>query len=146
MGSYVLVFSTAAVIPGNGFPMEPGLTGIPLKLVITIQPVSVCQKVSWKGLPNASCDQRTASALSGSPTLARWRRLEWSCRRTTSVPSFISNRIAVGAEYQTVIRCFSMNSYHRSALKPESSTTCVVPFDHSPSRSEEHTSELQSLR
>ena len=124
--------STVAVMPGNGLPIEPGLTGMPGKLVITMQPVSVCQKVSWKGLPNASCDQSTASALSGSPTLARWRRLERSCRRTISEPSFISRRMAVGAEYQTVTRCFSMNSYQRSALKPESSTTCVTPFAHGP--------------
>jgi hypothetical protein len=51
--------------------MEPGLTGIPGKFVMTMQPVSVCQKVSWKGFPNTFCDQSTASALSGSPTLAR---------------------------------------------------------------------------
>ncbi len=48
------------------------------------------------------------------------------------MPSFISRRMAVGAEYQTVTRRLSMNSYHRSALKPESSTTWVVPFDHGP--------------
>src|SRR5208283_3527511 len=112
--------------------MEPGLIGMPGKLVITMQPVSVCQKVSWKGLPNASCDQITASALSGSPTLAKCRRLDKSWRRTISVPSFISSRMAVGAEYQTVTRRLSMNSYQRSALKPESSTTWVVPFDHGP--------------
>src|SRR5208283_3823460 len=119
-------------MPGNGLPIEPGLIGIPGKLVITMQPVSVCQKVSWNGLPNARSDQMTASALSGSPTLARCRRLDKSCRRTTSVPSFIRSRMAVGAEYQTVTRRLSMNSYQRSALKPESSTTWVAPFDHGP--------------
>ena len=40
--------------------------------------------------------------------------------------------MAVGAEYQTVTRCFSMNSYHRLALKPEAKTTCVIPFDQGP--------------
>jgi hypothetical protein len=53
-------------------------------------------------------------------------------RRTRSRPSFISSRIAVGAEYQTVTRCFSMNWYQRSALKPASSTTCVTPFAQGP--------------
>ena len=99
---------------------------------MTMQPVSVCQKVSWNGRPNASRDQMTASALSGSPTLQRCRSEERSCARATAVPSRISRRIAVGAEYQTVTRCFSMNSYQRSALKPESSTAWVAPFDHGP--------------
>ena len=112
--------------------MDPGLIGMPGRLVITMQPVSVCQKVSWNGLPECLCDQITASGLSGSPTLARWRKLERSCFWATSLPSFIRRRIAVGAEYQTVTRCFSMNPYQRSALKPESSTTCVIPFAQGP--------------
>jgi hypothetical protein len=40
--------------------------------------------------------------------------------------------MAVGAEYQTVTRYFSMNAYHRPALKPEPRTTCVTPFDQGP--------------
>ena len=48
------------------------------------------------------------------------------------MPSRINRRIAVGAEYQTVTRCASMKRYHPRALKPASSTTCVVPFDHGP--------------
>ena len=99
---------------------------------MTMQPVSVCQNVSWNGFPNASRDQWTASGLSGSPTLARWRSDERSWRLTTSSPSFIRRRIAVGAEYQTVTRRFSRNEYQRSAPKPASRTTCVAPFDQGP--------------
>jgi hypothetical protein len=52
--------------------------------------------------------------------------------RTTSVPSRISRRTAVGAEYQTLTRCFCMKAYQRSAMKPESSTTCVTPLAQGP--------------
>ena len=38
----------------------------------------------------------------------------------------------MGAEYQTLTRRFSMNPYQRSALKPESSTTCVTPLAQGP--------------
>ena len=50
----------------------------------------------------------------------------------TSSPSFINALIAVGAVYHTVILCFSMNEYQPSAVKPESSTHCVIPLDHGP--------------
>ncbi len=40
--------------------------------------------------------------------------------------------MAVGAEYQTVIPLRAMKSYHLSALKPESSTACVIPFAQGP--------------
>ena len=40
--------------------------------------------------------------------------------------------MAVGAEYQTLIRRFSMKPYQRSAPKPESRTACVTPFDQGP--------------
>ena len=119
-------------MPGKGLPIEPGLIGMPGKLVMTMQPVSVCQNVSWNGRPKASRDQSTASGLSGSPTLARCRSEERSCLSAAGVPSRISRRIAVGAEYQTVTCRFSMKPYQRSALKPESRTTCVMPFDQGP--------------
>ena len=78
IGSNVFGSSTAAVMPGKGLPIEPGLIGIPGKFEMTMQPVSVCQNVSWNGRPNASRDQWTASGLSGSPTLARCRSEERS--------------------------------------------------------------------
>ena len=94
--------------------MLPGFTGIPGRFVTMIEPVSVCQKVSWKSRPNASRPQCTPSGLSGSPTLHMWRSDERSRRFTGSIPSFISMRMAVGAVYQTVILCFSIVSYQRS--------------------------------
>ena len=45
--------------------------GMPGRLVTTMHPVSVCQKVSWNWRPKTLPDQSTASAFSGSPTLAR---------------------------------------------------------------------------
>src|SRR5512136_1927518 len=95
-------------------------------------PVSVCQNESWKNRPKTFFDHSTASAFSGSPTEQRWRRLERSNFFTISSPSFISERIAVGAEYQTVILCVSMKRYHDSALKPASSTHWVMPLAHGP--------------
>ena len=41
-------------------------------------------------------------------------------------------RIAVGAVYQTVTRCFSIVSYQRSLENPASTTTCVTPIAHGP--------------
>ena len=111
IGSCVFRSTTVAVMPGNGLPMEPGLIFMPGKLVIIMLPVSVCQKVSWNMRPKTFFDQSTASALSGSPTEQRWRRQERSNFLTISSPSFISERMAVGAEYQTVTRCFSMKRY-----------------------------------
>ena len=37
----------AASSAGKGRPMLPGFTGMPGRLVIMIEPVSVCQNVSW---------------------------------------------------------------------------------------------------
>ncbi len=45
----------------------------------------------------------------------------------TSSPAFIRERMAVGAEYQTVTLCFSMNLYQASAEKPVSMTHWVTP-------------------
>lgn len=64
--------------------------------------------------------------------LARYLNEERSCFLIISSPSFINALIAVGAEYQTVILCFSMNEYHPSRVKPESSTHCVAPLAHGP--------------
>ena len=41
----------AAVMPGTGLPMEPGLILRPGKLAIKIPPVSVCHQLSWKESP-----------------------------------------------------------------------------------------------
>jgi len=43
MGWKVLGSTIVAVIPGKGLPIDPGLIGMPGKLVMTIDPVSVCQ-------------------------------------------------------------------------------------------------------
>ncbi len=67
-----------------------------------IPPVSVCHQLSWMGRPNASWPQRTASGLSGSPTLAMKRRLRVSYVFATPAPARIIMRTAVGAVYQTV--------------------------------------------
>ena len=40
-GSKVTGSITAALMPGNGRPIEPGLIGIPAKFEMTMQPVSV---------------------------------------------------------------------------------------------------------
>ena len=60
----------AAVMPGSGLPMEPGLMSRPAKLAIMIPPVSVCHQLSWNGRPKASSPHSTPSGFSGSPTLA----------------------------------------------------------------------------
>ena len=90
-----------ASMPGSGLPIEPGLMSIAAVLAIMMPPVSVCHQLSWKGLPKTSWPQTTPSGFSGSPTLARKRRLEksWPLRR--SLPARIIIRIAVGAVYQT---------------------------------------------
>jgi len=44
-----------------------------------------------------------------------------------SSPAFINERMAVGAEYQTVTRCFSMNRYQASAENPASRMHWVTP-------------------
>ena len=74
---------------------------------MTMQPVSVCQKVSWNGMPKASCDQMHrlgVERLADAGQVAQRGEVELAA--TSSVPSRISRRIAVGAEYQTVILCF----------------------------------------
>jgi len=43
------------------------------------------------------------------------------------VPAIISERMAVGAEYHIVIRCFSINRYQVSAVNPTSMTHWVTP-------------------
>ncbi len=93
-----------------------------------IPPVSVCHQLSWNGRPNASTPQRTASGLSGSPTLARKRSAAVRRRRTGSTPAFIIIRIAVGAVYHTLTFWSCRMSYHRSASKSPSSTMLVTPL------------------
>ncbi len=93
-----------------------------------IPPVSVCHQLSWKGRSNASTPQRTASGLSGSPTLARKRKQGRRRLRARSRPPFIIMRIAVGAVYQTLTRSRSRISYQRAASKSLSSTTLVTPI------------------
>jgi len=69
-----------------------------------IAPVSVCHQVSCTRSPSTSLAHITASALSGSPTLAVNRSADKSCWAARSGPRRMSIRIAVGAVYQTVTR------------------------------------------
>ena len=119
--------TSAASTPGTGCPIDPGRMSIEAKLAIMMPPVSVCHQLSWKGSPNASTPQRTASGLSGSPTLARKRSAGSLRPRTASNPAFIIMRIAVGAVYQTLTRSRSRIPYQRSASKSASSTMLVMP-------------------
>ena len=50
----------------------------------------------------------------------------------TSSPAFISERIAVGAEYHMLILCFSINLYQLSAENPASRTHWVTPLLNAP--------------
>ena len=45
--------TTAASMPGNGLPIEPGRISIAAKLEIMMPPVSVCHQLSWIGSPSA---------------------------------------------------------------------------------------------
>jgi len=78
-------------------------------------------------LPKTFWDQTTASELRGSPTLARWRSDDRSYFLTTSSPAFMSERMAVGAEYHIEMRRFSIHLYQASAEKPASRTHWVTP-------------------
>ena len=63
----------AAVMPGSGWPIEPGLMSIATVLAIMMPPVSVCHQLSWNGRPKASTPHTTPSGFNGSPTLAMKR-------------------------------------------------------------------------
>ena len=102
---------------------------IAAKLATMMPPVSVCHQLSWNGRSNASTPQRTASGLSGSPTLARNRSAGSRRSRARSSPAFIIIRIAVGAVYQTLTRSRARISYQRTASKSLSSTTLVMPSE-----------------
>ena len=78
-------------------------------------------------MPKTFWDQTTASELSGSPTLARWRSEDRSNFLTISSPAFMSERMAVGAEYHIVTLRFSIHLYQASAEKPASRTHWVTP-------------------
>ena len=92
-----------------------------------IAPVSVCHQVSRTGLPKASWAHVTASALSGSPTLARCRSALRSKPRTTSAPARMNMRSAVGAVYQTVTCSSSRMRHQRRASNSPASHTTVTP-------------------
>ncbi len=117
----------AASMPGSGRPIEPGLMSKAGVLAIMMPPVSVCHQLSWMGRPSASWPQRTASGLSGSPTLAMKRSRGKLYLRAISVPAFISMRTAVGAVYQTETRSSCRMPYQRSASNSSRSTIDVTP-------------------
>ncbi len=117
-----------ASTPGSGRPIDPGRTSVAAKLAIMIPPVSVCHQLSWNGSPSTSCPHTTPSGFSGSPTLARNRRLRKSNRRTSAFPAFIIMRMAVGAVYQTDTPLSRTIPYQRSASKSPSSTMLVTPW------------------
>src|SRR4030042_21504 len=80
-----------------------------------IIPVSVIHQVSWMGVLKNLLAQNTTSGGRGPPTLRMWRRL---LRSHCSAISFSCSIIlikTVGEEYQTVIRCDSMERHHPSS-------------------------------
>ena len=76
----------------------------------------------------------TASALSGSPTLAMKRSSGYARVRASGVPAFISMRIAVGAVYQTLTFSRESSSYQRSGSNSSRSTIIVTPRVRGPIR------------
>ena len=91
-------------MPGNAKVAEPGLVVVaPGSGVIMIWPVSVCHQVSTIGVrppPMCSRYQSHASGLIGSPTEPRTRSDVRSCFRGQSIPCFMNDRMAVGAQYR----------------------------------------------
>src|SRR6478752_1463383 len=109
--------TTSGTTPKNGRPVEPGLVACaPGRVVSMIAPVSVCHQVSTIGqrfLPTCSRYHIHASGLIGSPTLPSRRRLDRSDLAGHSLPARMKARIAVGAVYSTVTRCFSISCQKR---------------------------------
>jgi hypothetical protein len=93
--------TTAASIPGNGRPAEPGLVSSSAgSVVIMIAPVSVCHQVSTIGQrppPITFQYHSQAFGLIGSPTVPSSLRLAREQRSTGALPSRMSARMAVGA-------------------------------------------------
>src|ERR687891_1524480 len=130
---------TSASTPGNGRVAEPGFSEVvPGRGVIRIMPVSVCHHVSTTGhLSPPMCFQYHihASGLIGSPTEPRRRNEDRSCRSGNSVPHFMNARIAVGAVYRIVARCFAAIDHHRSLSGKSGAPSYmieVVPFASGP--------------
>ena len=119
--------TTYASTPGNGRPIEPGLMSNAGVFAIMMPPVSVCHQLSWIGKPSTRFPHQTASALSGSPTLAMNRSRGNRYCAASSGPALISMRIAVGAVYQTVTPWSCRIRYQRSASNSASSTIDVTP-------------------
>ena len=88
-------------MPGMGTWAEPGLSVvIPGRAEIMMPPVSVCHHVSTMGAvpaPMTSRYQIHASGLMGSPTEPSTRIDDRSNPSGISRPSFMNERIAVGA-------------------------------------------------
>jgi hypothetical protein len=94
-------FTTSIEIPGMGTCALPGLVVvIPGSGLTMMAPVSVCHQVSTIGAdppPMTSRYQIQASGLMGSPTLPSTRMLERSKPSGTCRPTFMNDRMAVGA-------------------------------------------------
>ena len=88
-------------MPGIGVCAAPGLSVVsPGSAEIMMAPVSVCHQVSTIGAtlaPMTSRYQIQASGLIGSPTEPSNRRLDRSKPCGICRPSFMNERIAVGA-------------------------------------------------
>ncbi len=88
-------------IPGKGWVALPGFAEvIPGRGEIMMPPVSVCHQVSTTGQrppPTFSWYHSQARGLIGSPTLPSSRSEERSCFSRSSVPSFMNDRMSVGA-------------------------------------------------
>ena len=99
-----------------------------MTLAIMMAPVSVCHQLSWIGRPNASIPQRTASGLSGSPTLAMKRSAGsgWSTGRRRRPPASSCVPRSAPCTTRSPPRR-ARTSYQRSASKSPSSTTLVTP-------------------
>ena len=102
--------SSAGKMPGRGRVAKVGLASVtPARLLIIIPPVSVCHQVSTMGalpLPIFLSYQFHASALMGSPTVPSTSRLLRSLFCMGSSPKAMRLRMAVGAVYRILTRCF----------------------------------------
>ena len=93
--------TTSTLMPGRGTWALPGFVSVtPGRADTMIAPVSVCHHVSTIGAVSPPMTWRYhihASGLMGSPTLPSRRSEDRSCCSGMLRPSFMNDRIAVGA-------------------------------------------------
>src|SRR3989338_2067516 len=95
-------------------------------------PVSVCHKLSWKGIPKTFSPHMTHFGFKGSPTLHKCLKLLKSYFFIILSSAAMSILIAVGAVYHTVILYFSIREYHFSASNLPEYSKVDIPFDQIP--------------